>query len=274
MDFSVLMSIYKNEKISNFKTAMESVLNQTLQPSEIILVRDGEVSKEMQDVINVYAENSIVNYLPLEKNQGLGKALAYGLRHAKNEIVARMDTDDICIPERFEIQIKYMEQYPEVDALGGQIIEFVNSPENPRGIRSVPTKPDEIVEYIKKRNPINHMTVVFRKSKVLEAGGYKDMYLVEDYYLWCRMVLKGSILANVPEVVVYARTGEDMFKRRGGFKYFLSWKAIEEFKVRNKMISRFQYIKTLSMRFILQVLTPSMVRGFVLEKFSRRPIKN
>lgn len=270
MKFSVLMSIYKNESITNFKTAMDSILCQTLMPDEIVLVRDGAVPDDLQAVIDEYKTNPLIKYIPLEKNQGLGKSLAHGLKYAANDIVARMDTDDICEPNRFKIQITYLENHPEVDVLGGQIIEFIQDPNTPRGIRNVPLDDKDIKNYMKRRNPFNHMTVVFRKEKVLAAGSYQDMYLVEDYFLWCRMSLRGCVFANVPEVVVYARTGKDMFKRRGGYKYFKSWKAIEEFKLNNGMTSKWQYLKTVMMRFGVQVLMPSSIRGFVLENFSRK----
>ena len=266
------MSIYKNETIDNFKTAIESVLNQTIKPDEIVLVRDGKVSDELQYTIDHYVEKFAITYLPLEKNQGLGRALAYGLEHTKNDIVARMDTDDICMPNRFELQMAYINAHPEADVVGGQIIEFLDNPNNQLGIRNVPLWHGDICEFMKRRNPFNHMTVVFKKSKVIAAGNYQDMHFVEDYYLWCRMALMGCEFANVPDVVVLARTGKDMYKRRGGLKYFKSWKAIEKFKLNCGMTSLFQYLRTLTMRFGVQVLCPGWLRGIILVKFSRKQL--
>lgn len=269
--FSVLMSVYRNEKPEFFKASMESVLGQSLKPNEIVLVRDGKVTEELQGYIDYYVHTyKCIKYVPLEDNIGLGRALDYGLQFVKNEIVARMDTDDICVQNRFEKQLNYMKNNPEIDVLGGQIMEFIDSPEHSRGIRSVPESHDAILKYLKRRNPFNHMTVMFKKEKVKSAGSYMDMYFIEDYYLWCRMALLGCKFANLSEIIVYARTGQDMFKRRGGYKYFLSWKQIESFKLKNGITNRWQYIKTLCMRFFIQVLMLPSTRGFILEKFSRK----
>ena len=271
MNFSVLMSIYKNETIDNFITAMDSVLNQTLMPDEIILMRDGPVSEKMQNVIDDYVKkHAIITYCPLDENKGLGEALRRGVRKARNDIIARMDTDDFALPNRFELQIEYAKAHPDVSVWGGQIEEFIGDISNIVGKREVPTEHEDICRFMKKRNSFNHMTVMFRRQDVLDAGNYKELFLVEDYYLWCRMLVKGYRFGNLPEVVVYARTSEDMYQRRGGYKYFKSWKAIEQFKLENGITNLSEYTQTLAMRFAVQVLMPNRVRGFVLKKFSRK----
>lgn len=268
--FSVLMSVYKNETVNNLVEALNSVINQTLQADEIVIVRDGPVSTEMQKCLEKYTkENSNIVLVPLEENVGLGKALNKGLEVVSNSIVARMDTDDIAVPDRFEKQIEFLVKNPNVDVLGGQIREFIGDIDNLSGIRKTPVVHSEIIEYMKKRNPFNHMTVMFRKDKVIEAGNYMDFHYMEDYYLWCRMYMNGCEFANLPEILVYARIGEDMFKRRGGYKYFKSWKRLEKYKLENNITNKLENCETLITRFAVQVLMPNWCRGLLLKKLSR-----
>ena len=273
MKFSVLTSVYKNEKLENFIEAMDSVLSQTLLPDEIILMRDGPVSVEMQNLINKYITGKyayLFSYFPLDENVGLGNALRIGLEKAKYEYIARMDTDDIAEPNRFEIQVKFMEQNPEISVCGGQIYEFIGEKNNIVGKREVPLIHEDIGKFIRKRNPFSHMTVMFRKQDVIDVGNYIELHYVEDYYLWCRMFIKGYKFANLPDVLVYARTDEKMYQRRGGYKYFQSWKSLEKFKLKNGITNMFDYHKTLIMRFCVQVLMTNKIRGFVLKKFARK----
>lgn len=265
MGFSVLTSVYKNDSPAFFKEAMDSLLNQTLLPDEIILVRDGPVPPELQEVVDGYVkDNALFHYIPLQKNGGLGNALNIGLREAKHELVARMDSDDICRPDRFERQIKFYEEHPEVSVCGGQIMEFIHSPAEPVGKRSVPRSNEEIRRFLQSRNPFNHMTVMFKKSEVMKAGSYIELHLVEDYYLWCRMFLQGAVFGNLDEVLVDARIGADMYRRRGGYKYFKSWLALEKFKRQNGITGMIRFLRTIIMRFIVQVLMPNRLRGWVL----------
>lgn len=271
MKFSVLMSVYKNESVSNFRESMDSMLNQTLLPDEIVLMRDGPVPDELQQVIDEYvAANNLISYYPLDENQGLGIALSIGVKKAKYDYIARMDTDDVAFLNRFELQTKYMEENPEISVCGGQIYEFIGTTENVVGKREVPTDHEGICQFMRKRNSFNHMTVMFRREDVLAAGNYQDMYLVEDYYLWCRMLNLGYKFGNLDEVLVYARTNEDMYQRRGGYKYFKSWKMIEQYKRETGITTFKEYASTLIMRFTVQILMPNKVRGAILKKFSRR----
>lgn len=271
MKFSVLMSVYKNESISNFINSMDSMLNQTVLPDEIILMRDGPIPEKLQSIVDNYVKNNrIISYYPMKENKGLGWALNIGVKKAKYDYIARMDTDDIALPDRFEKQIKFMEENPEISVCGGQIFEFINNIDNKVGKREVPFDNNGICKFMKKRNAFNHMTVMFKKQDVLDAGNYVEMHLVEDYYLWCRMMIKGYKFANMPDVLVYAQTSEEMYQRRGGYKYFKSWKKIEQFKLKNKITGLKDYYSTLIMRFTVQVLMPNKVRGFVLKNFSRK----
>lgn len=270
MKFSVLMSVYKNETVENFKESMDSILSQTLMPNEIVLMRDGPVSEQLQETIDSYVSaNDIISYYPLPENQGLGIALSIGVTKAKYDYIARMDTDDVAFIDRFEKQVKYLELHPEISVCGGQIYEFIGTTENVVGKREVPTEHDAIYQFMKKRNSLNHMTVMFNRKDVLDAGNYQDMYLVEDYYLWCRMLNLGYKFGNLEDVLVYARTNEDMYQRRGGFKYFNSWRMIENYKLKTGITGFKEYYTTLAMRFCVQILMPNRLRGFILKRFSR-----
>ncbi|MDE4032036.1 glycosyltransferase, partial [Glaesserella parasuis] len=192
----------------------ESLKNQTVQADEIVVVFDGAITPELEQVMQNFAEILPLNIVRLEQNQGLGKALNHGLTHCRNEWVFRMDTDDICIPERFEKQIAFIEQNPDTIILGGQIAEFGSDINDIVSYRRVPTETKAIVEFTQKRCPFNHMTVAYQKNAVLECGGYQD--LQEDYYLWIKLVALGKKVANLPEVLVYARVGNGMVGRRRG----------------------------------------------------------
>ena len=272
MKFSVLMSVYKNESPVYFQRAMESVLTQTLLPDEIVLVRDGEVPQELQALLDEYAKNPIVKYCPLEKNVGLGNALNEGLQQVTNEIVARMDTDDICAVDRFERQIKFLEENPAVVLVGGQITEFIGEEDNILTVREVPCTHAEIQEFIKTRNPFNHQTVMFKKSAVEAVGGYVELHFLEDYYLWCRLYKNGGKFANLPEVLVNVRTSEDLYKRRGGWKYYQSFRKLENYKKQAGIIGAFKRFKNLCVRFA-QTCTPNFVRQWGYKHIARKKAK-
>ena len=271
MKYSVLMSVYKNEKVEYFKEAVESLLSQTLPPDEIILVRDGKVYDELQNTIDDYLakHEGLFTYLPLEENGGLGAALRYGLTHARNELVGRMDTDDICVPDRFEKQVECFENDPTLDLVSGNIAEFFDSTENILDYRIVPTSHEEIVEMLKNRSPFNHQTVMFKKEAVLKAGNYEAFYLFEDWYLWVRMYLAGCKFANLDKILCYART-DGLSERRGGLKYYKSCKKLLKFMKKNKVIGTLKYLKISTVRFIGYVLLPNKLRAWAYKKLLRK----
>ena len=216
--FTVLMSIYHKENASYFRKAMRSVYNQTVKPSEIILIEDGPVGEEIHQIEREFIQydgNIELKIIPLAESHQLGKALAIGLDCCSHDIVARMDTDDIAHQDRFEKQLLFMEQHLDISAVGGEIAEFIDEGIVER-IKKMPSDPDQVYQYGKFRNPLNHMTVMFRKRDVIEAGSYQHFPGLEDYYLWMRMLAKGYKLANIPEVLVDARIGESFASRRGG----------------------------------------------------------
>ena len=268
---SVLMSVYKNDIAQNVKTAVESIINQTFRPSQVVIVVDGpvpdETTKTLEELKELYSE---VEIYPLEQNVGLGNALKEGMTHCGNEIVARMDSDDIAVEDRFEKQIKKFEEDSELSIVGSNIAEFIGDKDNVVSIRSVPEKHEDICKYLKKRCPFNHMTVMFKKSEVEKAGGYLHWFYNEDSYLWARMYLAGCKFANIPENLVYARINEATFQRRGGYKYYKSERDLFKFMYKNKIIGWGEYQKAKTIRFVIQVLMPNNVRKYVFLKMMRK----
>ena len=207
--FSVLLSIYYKEKPEYFRECMESIYSQTVLPDEIVLVEDGRLTDELYEAIRDYeCRPSEINFVTvkLEKNSGLGLALAEGIKHCSNELVARMDTDDICVPDRFERQLDAFSENPGFDIIGGYISEFSDDMHNIISERTVPLGNYVIKQYQRKRDAFNHMTVMYKRSAVLAAGNYQDCLLMEDSLLWANMIRNHCRMANIGETLVYART--------------------------------------------------------------------
>ena len=219
--FSVLISVYKNDKPCWLYEALKSIYHyQTLKPSEIVIVIDGPIDENLNNVIEKFSEETgIVKKVTLEKNMGLHFALNEGLKYCSNEIIARMDADDVSLPNRFEMQIRKMLENPDIAVLGSYIEEYDEKMEGKMGIRKVPTTYPEVIRFSKKRSPVNHMTAVFRKSIVLSVGGYPSIKNFEDYALWCTLIKSNYIICNIPEVLVRVRGGRTLLKRRKGLKY-------------------------------------------------------
>ena len=216
--FSIVTSVYKNDKPKYVKIALDSMLvNQTIKPTEIILVVDGPINTELTNLINSYQEkyNSIFQPIFLERNQGLGNALQIGVKRAKFEYIARMDSDDICLPNRFEQQLTFLSANPNIDIVSGHIEEFIDNPSHIVGKRVVPLHNNEIYNTLKYRCPFNHVAVMFKKSSVLKVGNYQDWHYNEDYYLWIRMALANCKFANLDQTLCYVRVGKEMYQRRG-----------------------------------------------------------
>lgn len=271
--FSIITSIYKNDQPDYVRVALDSMLvDQAVKPTEIVLVRDGKVPETLDSLLDEYEARypEIFNIIRLEQNGGLGKALKLGVETAKYDIIARMDSDDICLPKRFELQLQYLEQHPEVDIVGGQMTEFIDTPDNIVGKREVPCTNDEIYIFMKSRCALNHVTVMFRKEAVLNAGNYQDWFWNEDYFLWVRMMMAQCKFANVPDVLVNVRSGADQYARRGGRKYYESEKGIKKLQLDNKMISKGEYLYFVMQRYIIQILMPNWLRGWVFRTFARK----
>ncbi|MBR7130597.1 MAG: glycosyltransferase [Lentisphaeria bacterium] len=221
MKFSVLMSSYCKDKPDELLLALRSIWDdQTVKPSEIVIVKDGPLTAELDSVINHFAQSAPVKIVPLPENRGLGLALAEGIKHCSFDYIARMDGDDISLPERFAKQVAFMEQNPDISICGGMIQEFSGSPDNISSKRTLPLSDMEIRKFCKWRSPFNHVTVMYRKKTVLDAGNYQNFLSYEDYWLWARILQKGNRAANLPDILVNVRAGENMLKRRRGWRFF------------------------------------------------------
>lgn len=238
MQFSVLMSVYKKEIPIFLKQALESVYDQTLQPSEIVLIEDGLLTNELYEIIEEFSKKCpVIRVIKLSKNRGLGEALRVGVEECKYEYIFRADTDDICVKDRFEKQLKFMLENKEVDVLGTDIAEFKDNIQENMRIKKMPTN-NEINMYITKRNPLNHMTVCMKKEAVLKAGNYQPLQYLEDYYLWIRMFNLNMKIQNINETLVYARIGNGFEKRRGNKKQIEGWNFLQEFMYKNGIINK------------------------------------
>lgn len=271
MNFSVCMSVYKNDKPADFLVAVRSIYNQTVAPNDIVLVVDGPVGDELKEAIAILqGEIGVLNVIWLPMNQGHATARQTALMAAKNELVAVMDADDISVPNRFEKQLKAFEEHPEVSVVGGLINEFIGTPENVVGTRIVPEQDAEIKAYLKSRCPMNLVTVMMRKSHLQAVGGYIDWYCEEDYYLWIRLALAGYQFYNIQENLVDVRVGEEMYQRRGGWRYFKSEASLQRYMWKHDVIGLGRYLYNVAIRFAVQVAMPNSVRGWVFRMFARK----
>lgn len=270
--FSALMCVYGKDDPQWFQAAVESIVNQTVQADEIVLVVDGPVPEALNAVIVQYESHDSFCILRLEVNQGLGNARRAGLKVCKNDLIVIMDADDLSVPDRFEKQLAMFAEHPDLDVVGGDITEFIGEPENIIGRRTVPECDDDIKQYMKTRCAMNHVTVMFKNSSLNKAGGYIDWYYNEDYYLWLRMMLAGMKFGNVPDVLVNVRVGEEMYQRRGGKKYFLSEAKLQKYMLDNKVIGLGTYLINVTKRLIVQVLLTNKLRGWVFKKFARKSV--
>lgn len=270
--FSVLMSLYKNDRPDFFRTAVESIsIKQTLRPKEIIIVVDGPIPENLDSELKALCkEIPEIKPVRLEKNGGLGNALKIGMENVSNELVARMDSDDISLTDRFEKQVPFMIENKDIAVCGGQMSEFIDHPDNIVGYRYVPLSFEECKKYFRDRDPLNHVTVMLRKSAVMEAGNYLPWHLDEDTYLWGRILKKGFKIANLPDILVNVRVGKEMYARRGGWKYFKSDVKILKWKLDNGLTGYGRYAYNYLVRFAVQVVMPNRLRGWVFKNLLRQ----
>ena len=268
--FSVLMSLYIKEKAEYFDECMQSMLRQTVLPTEIVIVFDGPISDELRNTVEKYKKQNPgwIKTIENEKNKGLGLALADGVPACTYELIARMDTDDIAREDRFEKQLQMFMQDPELDICGSHIIEFEGTIDNELSRRNVPITHQEIAKYQKQRSAFNHMTVMYKKSTVLRAGNYEHCPLMEDDMMWIRMLIAGAKCANVDDYLVYARTGYAMIERRGGWTYYKKYKSGRKKILDTGYISKWDYYKTVGVQLIV-ALVPKKIRLFIFVKILR-----
>lgn len=270
-NYSVLMSVYYKEKPEYLKQAIESIQNQTISTDDFVLVCDGQLSSELNQVIKEkqLEMGNNLNVVRLEKNGGLGNALNEGIKQCKNELVARMDSDDIAYQTRCEKQLGVFNSHPEVSICSGIVEEFTITPDAVDARRVPPEHNEEIIEFAKKRNPFNHPCVMYKKSAVEAVGSYQDFYLLEDYYLWLRMLMAGYQGYNIQEPLLHMRAGSDLYKRRSGWKYARTQMDLFKFMKKQEFINNRQFIKSCVVR-SGSALAPNWLRKMMFERVLRK----
>lgn len=274
MDFSVVMSVYSKDNPSYFKNALESVtVAQTLLPKQVVIVQDGPLAVEFGDIIKTVKERvSGITFTVIkkDKNAGLAAALNTGIEVCACEWIARMDSDDISVPERFEKQLAYIKLHPEIDVLGGTISEFITSPGDIVSKRHVCTTHSGIMKMAKSRTPMNHVSVMYRKKAVVDVGMYSENFgKLEDYKLWVDMLAAGKIFANIDDILVYVRIGNSFIERRSNKREIADWDMLQKYLLNGNMISRCQ---ALANRVYIRMFTymPSWMKKIAYATFLRK----
>ena len=270
MKFSVLLSLYHKENPTFFRESLDSIFQQILPPDEVVLVEDGPLTPELYEVVDAFASHHPeMKVIALKENRGLGKALDEGLKHCSYELVARMDTDDICKPERFVRQVAFLETHPDIDVVGAWIDEFQENITNIISTRRVPEFPENIRQFGKKRCPMNHPVVMFRRKAVEAVGGYRSVYLFEDYDLGVRMLLNGHKFYNLQESLLFFRFSSEMFKRRGSLKYACVETRFQWRLYRAGYTSFLRTFKNICIRFPSRIISNGF-RSWIYRTFLRK----
>ncbi len=269
--YSVLMSLYKKEDPDYFQLALDSMINQTVKPDEIVLVEDGPLTDELYAVVKDYEDKyyGLLHLVINKRNLGLGLALNKGLEVCRNEFIARMDTDDISKPERCEKQLKRFEEKPELAIVGSYIDEFIGTPDNVISQRRVPTTSETIYNYAKKRSAFNHPVVMYRKSAVLAEGGYSSLKRNQDVDLFGRMLFKGYKAENIDEALLWFRSGRDLAIRRKSWEN--TWSYIATIRKFWKMgYSSFSNYISVALAQTMMYLMPVKIQSWIYKKFLRK----
>lgn len=247
-DFSLLMAVYAGDKGEFFTEAFHSSVDgQSVPPSEVVIVQDGPIPGSLLTAVKEAIDSSPVpvNLVVVEKNAGLAAALTLGLSHCVNDVVARMDADDISMPDRFEHQLPLIEK--GFDLVGTGMFEF-EAEQGVLGTRTPPTGQDAIARYARFHDPFNHPTVVYRKTAVIAAGAYQDLALMEDYWLFVRMIQSGARVENIPLPLLKYRVDSGAYSRRGGTALFRSELRLQREMRAAGITSRGQYLRNVLVR--------------------------
>jgi len=266
--FTLLFCTYAKDNPQHLTQSIDSVLKQTVLPSEWLIVKDGPLPESLEAVIRDMSFPNDLKIVALPKNVTLGPARMEGIKTASNEWVALMDSDDVCVPDRFEKQLALIEADPDLCIVGGQIVEYDDIPGTVLAKRNVPTSHAGILARAKKRNPFSAMTVMFKRDLALKAGGFRYHPGFEDYDLWTRMMVIGAKCANHPDVLVHARAGMDMYSRRRGISYIHSeWRMQQNLK-KLGINNAFGFLRNLILRVPIRLL-PTKTLGRIYKRFAR-----
>ena len=269
-NYSVLMSVYYKEKPEYLRKSAQSIFAQTVPTNDFVLMCDGPLTEELDDVICQLQEahGDVLRVIRLKENRGLGSALNCGLKECKNELIARMDSDDIALPNRCELQLRKFAEDPELAIVGGAIDEFAGDPSNTISHKSMPESYEEVLRYAKVRNPFNHPTVMYRQSVVIGVGGYPNNILHEDYALWGNMLLSGAKGCNLPQTLCYMRVDDGLYDRRGGWNYLKQAIKLRWQLYRSGLYTFWSFIWVVS-GLVVVCLVPGFVRKAIYKFFLR-----
>ena len=273
---SVLMSVYKNDHPEFLKLALQSIYeHQTVKPDEIVIVIDGPVGKEILDTLDSFScdKQGVVKCYAQEKNMGLGEALRIGAQKCTGDYIFRMDSDDVSCPTRFERQLAFLKEHPDVDVVGGTIGEFEEDHHNIILNRCCPETHSQILHTLRKRNPMNHVTVCIRRKALENAGGYLPLKLMEDYYLWARMLVNHCVFANMPETLVWVRIGAGFVSRRGAKEQIHSRYVIQKYIHKHKLLSLPELIVNMSV-FSCFIYCPPGMKAWIYRVILRKKVQN
>ncbi|MTH17517.1 glycosyltransferase [Flavobacterium sp. LC2016-01] len=262
-DFSVLMPLFFKEKPEYIEESLKSLYNQTLKPTEIILVQEGVLNEEQNNILNYWIKafgDEVIRVVDSKEVKGLAPCLNLGLHASRCNYIARFDSDDICFPDRFEKQIEFLKNNNDVVILGGQIEEFDEKMEVSMGIRRVPVKYREILSFAKWRCPFNHQTVFYKRDVAIALGGYPIMKVYEDYSFWGLFLVNGHKAANLPDVLVKARTGEGLITRRSGMNFLKGELTGIKFLYKIKFLSTLRYYTLVISRIVVRSLPTGALR--------------
>lgn len=268
---SVLISVYKKESPEYFDMALQSIYNQTFKDFEVILVVDGPLTNELNLIISKWErifERMII--IRLESNIGLANALNEGIKRCNYELIARMDTDDYSEPHRLQVQYEFMNENPHIDVLGSDIVEFEKSLDNLLTVRAVPENHEAIVKSLCYRSPMNHVSVMYRKSSVLSAGGYNPLF-GDDDYLWARMYVNGCKFHNIKMCLVKVRVSVEGYKRRGGLNLLIWDFKVRKYLFENNKIGVIKLI-IIMLAFSIVRFMPTYLRKIFYENIARKRV--
>lgn len=266
--FSVCMSVYKKDTPAFLIEALNSLVQQTRMPDEIVLVEDGPVTEEIEKIIMDFEKNypTIMNVIRCKRNGGLGEALRIGVEHAKYDYIARMDSDDISFPNRFEKLIRFLKDNSDVDIVGSDAAKFEHSTEKIIGYRRPKLTDKELKKQLKYKTPFCHVTIMAKKDAILKAGNYKEIFNQEDYYLWARMAEQGCVFANIPDITVYVRL-VGVGGRRGGLRYFKNELFMQNYLLKSHIIGLPRYCWHVVKKIIVEMLMTAKMREWAYQTF-------
>ncbi|EOZ6414018.1 glycosyltransferase [Cronobacter turicensis] len=255
--FSVLISVYKKDRPEYLKVSLESIYNdQEVKPAQIVIVGDGPLTDDLMKIITNFSESitdDIVDFIPLDTNYGLAVALNRGLAQCKYDLVARMDADDISLPARFATQYQFMINNPEVDVCGTYVEEIDSESERHISIRRVPLTQPDILSFGKKRSPVSHPSVMFKRSTILSFGGYPLFRKSQDFALWSLLLVNGAHFANINTVLLKMRTGQELMARRGLSHLKFEYQVLKYQKSIN-FISALEFTRFLMIRAVFRIM--------------------